>query len=368
MSKKNDKNYDIKLEHHKFTPPTSLNRGRLQIIFSGTDINIKILNSLRRTILKSIPTYAFPSELIQIKKIDPESGFMGSTAFNNDYMKVRLRQFPLIGNFLDTGLDMLHEEFWQDIDYLDREKVHEKEKKVEAYVSVKNQTDDIVHVTTNDMVVYVDGEKTEMYDKKYPFLVISLKPKEMFTCNMVAALGVGHRDVIWDSAGNCYYDEGETFPDKYLFTLESNMQYDEYNLFQKALKFIKKKLEALKLEVTRIFESVEKKSGKNIDKIELELKSIDHGLCGAVNYEIQSHKEIVGSGSSKRDLLVDVSTIRVESFDGNKLLSSILESIDILVNKFDEIESEFSKLVNKFNTKESNIKQSNTKESNKTKK
>ena len=89
---------DINIKEIKYNKFHELHGSSLVLEFSGKSLNIKHINAIRRVSMDDIPVYAFPSELIKIES--------NNTIFNNDYMKLRLSQIPILN-------------FENDLDYLD---------------------------------------------------------------------------------------------------------------------------------------------------------------------------------------------------------------------------------------------------------
>ena len=69
----------------------------LKISLIGKDINHVYVNTLRRIILEEIPSYGINPSLINIKK--------NSSVYNNDYLRNRLENFPLIDLNFELDLD-----------------------------------------------------------------------------------------------------------------------------------------------------------------------------------------------------------------------------------------------------------------------
>ena len=324
----------------------------LTLLFSGKDFNIKLANSLRRACSNNIPTFAIPQELITIE-------LNTSVAFNNDYMKLRLAQLPVYG--LDPDLYFLAEKYWNKdtVNYADpkREK-HPKEKSIEFYINSHNNSSMITNVTTNDIKMFIDGELINPYNKKYPMLLIKLRPNDRFKCHMKAVLGVGERNVIWAGARNVYYDEKNTSKNEILFTIEGNGQCHEYDTLLKACKFLIKKYTDLRTDLNKKFKSKEILPKK---VIYLKLDKEDYTIAEPLNYELQDHKNIIMSGLSRPDHLVRSIQIKVESDENiDSPIPAILECIDAVTNKFMHIGYIISELKNKMKLpkKQSQPKQS----------
>ena len=331
---------DITVQPHSYRAHTPIRRGRLELLCGGSDLNSQFINAIGRIAVKRIPTYAFAKELIHIERIDQTTGYRDSIPFNHDMMRERLKNTPCMN--LDPEISYLHDKYWKDVDYLspDRPK-HENEKLVEAYVDEKNTNDDgeILHVTTNHMKVYVDNELTSIYDRDYPLLLISLKPREAFKCSLKAVVGIGINDASWDACSNYCFDQ-ETIPDMTILKLESASRFDEYVLVQRSLEYFRIRANLLKDEIRRLYGLEKQKTNKFI----MTIRSEDHTMGEPINYEIQSHPNIVSSSVSKPDHLVREIRLCVVAISQETLLDSVCESIDRLVRKIDRFEKEFGKI------------------------
>jgi len=330
--------YDIKISLKSFEPYDGLKRGRLNLLISGNDSNLEFVNALGRIAMKRVPTYAFARELIDIKKINPESGYHDSVPFNYDMIKLRIKNTPVVG--VDPNVSYLHEKYWKNMNYLnnDRDK-YETEKQVEINIDVKNDEEDIIHVTTNDMKIYVDNELKELYNKKYPFLLISLKPKEAFNCSLKAVLGVGLNDDCWNSAGNYWYDVNDD--GSIDFFVEGNLCFNELKLISRSLEYFKLRVQLLKDEVLRQYLIDPKKS----NKFQVKIIDEDHTIGSAINYELQSHKDIIKSSIVKPTLLVREIIIDIFA-PQDKMKNSFLESFDNLLSKINYFEKQYKKIEN----------------------
>lgn len=342
---------DIKVSLHKYVKHDDIKRGRLQIVCSGADCNRQFINSIGRIAVKRVPVYAYARDLINIERINPETGYHSPIAFNNDMMRVRLSNTPVMN--IDPELSYLHERYWYNVDYLDekREK-HEKEKNIEVLIDVKNTNnnidndDSVLHVTTNDIKVYIDGKQKEIYSKTYPLLIISLRPKEAFKCSMKAVLGIGINNTCWDACSNFCFDE-ETIPGKRLVSFQASSQMDEYTLVNRALEYFKTRTSILKDEIHRLY-LLQREPTK---RFQIVLKNEDHTMGEVINYELQSHPDIRSSGCSKQDFLITEILIDVTAFSESKLLNAINESMDNLLKKINTFEKQFNKLIPSKNKK-----------------
>jgi len=326
--------FDINVEELEYHPTDGISASFLNLKFSGKDFNIKLINSIRRAATNNVPTYAIAQEAI---KIDINT----TVAFNNDYMKLRLSQLPVLG--VDSGLYFLPEKYWNkhkvNFSDLKRDKYPE-EKVVEFYINAHNNTADVVPVTTSDMKMYIDGEQVQPYDKQYPMLLVQLRANDRFKCYMRAFLATGDRNVIWCGARNAYYHEDEDAKEddehKYInFTIEGNGQCNEYELLVRSCKFLIKKHIDLKKDLEN------KISTKQIlpeKVIYLKLDNENHTMGEPINYEFQDHPDIIRSGVIKPDHLVESMLIKVEAATKVKSpLDAMLECIETTIKKLSHI-------------------------------
>lgn len=324
-------NYSIYVDEKENHKSDGLDANWVTFLFYGKDFNVKLANSIRRACSNNIPSYAIPQEQITIN-------INTTVAFNNDYMKLRLSQLPVYG--IDPEIYFLSEKYWNKdtVNYADnkREK-HPKEKTIEYYLKTHNNSSMISNVTTNDLKMFIDGEEIHPYNKKYPILLIKLRPNDKFECHMKGALGVGDRNVIWSGARNVFYDENEKKEDEieYSFTVEGNGQVDEYDAIVRSCKFLIKKYNDLKDDLEKKIKSKEILPRK---VIYFKLDKEDYTMGEPLNYEFQNHNDIIMSGLSKPDHLVRTIQIRVEAKDGvESPLKAMLECIDIVIKKISHI-------------------------------
>jgi DNA-directed RNA polymerase subunit L len=326
-------NYDIKINEEEYVTTNGLKAHYLKLILNGKDLNPKIINMLRRVCTNYIPVYAYPPDLINIIENT-------SIAFNNDMMRLDLSLLPIYN--VDPGLFELDEEYWQNVNYADKDrKRHENEKTIEFFVSRHNNSSDIIRVTTNDAQVYINGEQVEMYDKKYPISLIKLKGNQTFKCHMKGVLGIGERrddGALWKSCKNAYYwpnDDGS-----YNFTIKGNEMFSEYNLLIKSCKFIIFRL-------TKIKNLVANKKLAADKIVEIILDDEDHTLGEPINFELQTHADVPFCGFSKPDHSIKSVNIKFKCCDAQKIPSDIfIESIDIVINKINKLGYELTKLSN----------------------
>lgn len=301
----------------KFNP--DLESSVLKLRFINTSPTI--INTLRRVSMDNIPCYAFHGDAMIFEKNT-------SIAFNNDYLRLRFSQLPIYN--IKCDLFELPDKFWKNVDFssTDREK-HPSEEDIDIYINSKNITGDIINVTTNDITCYMNNEKIKIYDDKYPILIIKLKPNEEIKCHLHAVLGIGEGNSIWASSINSYY---EILDKDIIFSIESNGQFNEYEILIKSCKYIIKRIMDIKNTIKDIKE----------DTLILELENEDHTIGNLITYFLQINDKIEFAGMAKPDLLQKKIVIKIK---GTKQLDDLInKTMDNIISYYDNIMSMLEKL------------------------
>lgn len=331
--KEGEKSYEF------FNPISS----KLVLEFDGKTVTNVLLNTLRRVAYDNIPTYSFPSGLINITE--------NTSIYHNDYMRLRLSNLPLY----DVPLDIYYLDpvYWNNVNYSDQHRPkHSLEKQIEIAINAYNDTNFNKNITTNDIQYYEDGELIDKYNKDAPILLVQLRPAEAFKCTMRAALGVGELANQWAAAGDIYYDDmttdditGEYIDKKHnktLFTVESSGQYDEYDIIIKSCNYIIKKLDDIKNDLNK------KISTSQIaisDKMIIVLDGEDHTMGKLINYYLQDHPEILFCGFKKPDNLINsISFTLVCSKNIKSPIVAVYEQIEYIKKIYLHIEKTIMKL------------------------
>jgi DNA-directed RNA polymerase subunit L len=251
ITKKND--IEINVIDHKPFDDSFCNY--LVLSFKGNDINHVIMNTLRRVIMELVPIYAFDKKDIDIK--------INTSIYNNDYMRLRLSQFPVIGieNEFDTIKRSANLEYEanistfetkiEDLSVLEakeKEELTEKAENLTMYVNIKNiydgsekNADGVLSVTTDDEFVrfYYKGKQiSSPYKQK--LLIIKLKPGEEFNCTAVSTLNIGLKGANYMPNSVCTFSENEN--STYNLNIESLKQLTEKEIIIRACAIIDIKL------------------------------------------------------------------------------------------------------------------------------
>jgi len=327
--------YDVSIEEVTKVETKGLQYSYLTVKFSGKSVNVVLINTLRRVLFDNIPTHAFPLECITVEKNK------NSSVFNNDYMRLRLTQLPIINTKLD--LSYLPAKYWHNIDFSKEREFHPQEKRIEIYINSTNTTDTVYDVTTSDIKYYEDGELVHnKYNQEFPIVLIELRPTEIFSCHMTSALGTGEKNAIWSCVSNVFY---KIDGDDIVMTLESNGQFNEYELLWKATRFMHEKMEELKETISQ------QKQLTKIKEVELILDNETYTIGGILTDILQNMDVVIYAGVTKPNQLVKSIMLRIEY---NKELDDpykpIYEAIQYIIGLMNHMEKQIYKIGEKYLT------------------
>ena len=304
----------------------------LVLNLSGKYINTPVVNCLRRVAFQFVPIYNFCTDTIHINK--------NTTIFNNDELKLRFTQICLYLKDIniESNIDFLDKIYWKNIDYSNKEYIKHKEDnyKIEMYIDLKNNTDNILNVTTNDCSVYINDEKVDIFDNEYPELLLKMKPNDEFSCRAKAVLNIGERSNIWSSVRNCFFEILDN--NSFNLTIQSMGQIDEKDILIKCCKIIKYK-------INKINDWVKTQNSKFSDPEYNIFEIIDenHTIGELLTSFLQDHKDIIFCGGSKPDLLLNNYLIKT-STSKNKYLDAKIEVLTSISKLYDDIEKKITKI------------------------
>lgn len=313
----------LKIIQKKYIKKKDLIDSHLTLEFNGIDISI--LNAIRRVCFDDIPTYSFCDESIYIEE--------NSSRFDNDYMRMRISQFTIPN--IKNDITYLEDSYWKNINYKDdsREK-HPKDKlNFQIIVNSLNDTNDILNVTTNDIITIKNDQKINPFNSKYPHLIIKLKPGENFKCRAEGVLGIGHRNNIWSAIKIAYYEQKSD--NDFIFNIKSCNQYEEYDILIKSCDIINHKLNLIKKKLEN--------SQTNDKELITVISNEDHTIGNILTTDLQKNPNISYVGYSKPDLLIKEIKIKIKSKDKSPVLY-LSKSCENLIKTFNTIKEKLNKL------------------------
>ena len=370
-NKKNSDNnkldINVKLIEHKKISDDSSNF--LKINISGSIINYIILNTLRRVIYELIPAYAFTNENIIIEK--------NTSIFNNDYMRLRLINFPIWGiiNDIDT-LDQLEtlennantntfdmkKETFETLKSYEEKKIMERIDVFTMKIDIKNNTPNILNVTTSQATFIYKGNVIESPYKK-ELLIIKLKPGEEFLATCYSTLHIPIKKINFLQCSACNYEQiNDTSFD---FYIESSKQITEKNLLIRACMIVIKKITNLNNSIiTKLSEYNNNDKKDNYDIIEdvnreQDTNKLNHLTQGILKIEHESHtfgniitrllqddEDITFAGFKIDQLLIKELTISYKTNGKNikdifnRITSKCIKIFEKLQNNFENLKIE----------------------------
>lgn len=288
-----------------------LDYSELVLFFNKGEINNTILNTIRRIIHDFTPVYAIGSDNIVI---DKNTGYQ-----NNDQIKLRLSQFPVL---------IKPDNIYYNKD--DQEEYNKKE--IEIYFNVLNNSHEMKAVTSNDFKILINSKEVKnFYSNRYPLLLTILRSGEEIIGKCNAVLGIGKNGNQWEPCYKTFYIEDDK---QYKMTIHSYGQYNEEELIINACDIIKYEINLLKENIIEILNDDKYKNDIN----EFEISFNDKTISSLLNSRLQYHKHIKFSGIYIPNMLDKKVVIKVEKHDGDfkKIITEccdeICDYIDVLKN------------------------------------
>ncbi len=295
--------------------------------FEITGVDHTIVNTFRRIVLSDIPIYCFDN--ISITE--------NSSIFNNNYMKLRLRNLPVVGIATDTPFYIAQkkkEEVETDLDVdisADHGDINSSSlKQLTMYIDYTNNTNEIVTVGTKECKFYL-AEK--QIDSPYPvnIQIIDLQPKQHFKASVITQLGAERYNSIYSAVS--IYSYKMVSDDTYIVMLESRGQLDEKTILNYAFENIRRILN----DFLGMIPDKEDISGK------LQMNNADHTLGNIISDGLRDHKMVKFGGYNSPHLLDDKIIFHYEL----KEKANIKHIMTEIVSKYIDIFSTINKLINK---------------------
>ena len=228
----------------------------LEFNISGNNIDYIIVNTLRRTIYSDIPIYVLTEYIFE----------KNNSIFHNNYLKNRISNLPIWG--IDNNIDFIHndidinvdnendkdnnisendEDFFDEVDsYINENENKDKFnnlKEFSLYLNFKNNTNDIITVTTDDSKFYYE-QKLIKSPYVTPLPLIKLNKNEEILFTAISKIGTEEQNGALFSAV-CIASFKMNDDNNFKFTLESRGQINEKRIINVAIFNIKKKLNNL---------------------------------------------------------------------------------------------------------------------------
>jgi DNA-directed RNA polymerase subunit L len=260
---------------------------RLELNIRG--VNNTIVNCIRRVAMSSVPIYSFNNIIIS----------ENTSIFNNNYMKLRLRNMPVYGIMSDTHVFTKKEkdkvieeetniEIANDIDTSAINILNSSSlKQLTMYLDYTNNTTDIVTVGTDDCKFYYMEKQIES-PYKMPLCgnipIIKLQPKQKIKLSAITELGIEDMSAIYSPVSIFTFKINDELD--YDISVESRGQLDEMKILHFALLILCDKLDNF----INLIPDNNNISGK------LLLDNSDHTLGTIIAEGLQNNKKIKFAG------------------------------------------------------------------------
>jgi len=321
---------DINLSINSYLNDNSFLPNHIHLIFEGEGINHIILNTLRRIILEDIPTYAFNLNNINISK--------NSSVYNNDYMRNRIENLPLIGMNFPLDLDEYNElrRYNRGFKMIDEENDNNNssESEITIYCNIKNDKDINLDVTSENIEFFRKDNRIESFYEN-PILLIKLKFNEEFEFSAKSDKGIALNHSRYSCVGVCCYNIIND--KKYLFKIEPRGQLSSYEILDRCCEIIKFRLKL-------ILEKIMNTKFTNDNHGKILLGNEDHTFGNILARGLQDHKNIEFAGYKMEHLLIKDVIIEYIT-NGGKLINEIIKDvINEYIKLYDSIHSKIKAL------------------------
>jgi len=329
----------------------------IDITFEGESIDHSIVNTIKRVLQSNIPAFGFHKSNINIEK--------NTSIYNNDMMYNIIEQLPIYDveilgdlinpeNFLSNDVlkslfGMFIQEQISDVQELKNKEINpnddqvsNKNKKIELYFKIKNDTSEIKRLTTHDGELYINDNLANNYKNRPPILIMKLKPGQEFYAKASASMGIPFMHECWETACNCYFKQDNK--NKYILHYESLGQLDVKNLFLKACYIIVKKMTNLKIFLKKNYLKNENVINKN--NIEIKLYNENSTLGNPISMSLKKHKDIDAAGMSIPHAVINEVKIMY-----NVKKNSGRNPIEILIEVIEYLENLYSRMIQLFGEK-----------------
>ena len=306
----------------------------LELDIKGKDVHFSFINALRKVCLNQIPIYGISPQKINILK--------NNSVYDGTEMRNRLSQLPI--KRLKHNIKFLPFKYYKNVNFADTklERHPEDKNNIEYYLNVKNNgPDKIMYVSTDNLRISVNNEIIEnnkIYKGKEPIVLIELRPGEEFECSMKAVLAIGELDGIFNSS-NSYYEE--ITPEHYIFKIESNGQFTEYELLIIGIDIIIEKMNIIKENVLQEQYSIVITENNSVI---IEITNEDYTCGGPINLTLQNMKEVKFSGISKPNYMEKNICIKFSTDKNYKPIEIFSKGIDNTIEKFENIKRKIEKI------------------------
>lgn len=300
---------------------------RLVLHISGKNITDTIVNTYRRVILTLIPIYIFNK--IHFTK--------NTSVFNNNYLKLRLKNLPILSIKTDDSIfvpisvkkddDEDNIELQDNIEYDTTKALNSSSlNQLTMYLNKKNETNEIISVTTNDAKFYL-AEKNIENPYKNKIQLIKLQPNQEINMTCITDKNIEDYDSLYSAVSICCFTKNKE--NDYDFVIESRGQLTEFEIINIAFDNIINLLDKF----YKLIPDVKDTEGK------ISFSNFDHTIGNIISEGLQNHKDVDFAGYAMNHPLENKIVITF------RLNSSTLKAIS------KDVISNYKKVFKEFNSK-----------------
>ena len=299
---------------------------RLELNISGSNIDHIIVNTLRRISLTSIPVYIY-NKFVFVKN---------TSVFNNNYIKLRFRNIPVLGISSSTPFynklkeDVIEKE--DDLDMLNIDDISLETnynvsssnlKQLTLYLDKENKTKNIITVGTDDCKFYYK-EKEIKSPYKINLPLIKLQDGQHIKMSAISEVGIEKMDAIYSPASVLFFTKNND--NNYNFIIESRGQLSEETIFIYGIENVIKQLEELKTDINDLEDNKKQKG-------EIDINNNDHTMGNLLSHGLRKHKDVKYAGYAMPHILEDKINIKFE-ISKNNIKSIIIDVIQYYIKIF----------------------------------
>jgi DNA-directed RNA polymerase subunit L len=309
----------------------------LTFVMSGSQINHIFSNTIIRTIDSLVGAFAFDKTDIDFTS--------NTSIFNRDYMRVRISNTPIlyknyeydaIDNFAETCVELEkarknvnNERVLTDIEQIDElnKKKLSMINNIHMFVDAKNDTNDIIHVTTNSkFTTFHKDEKIipDIYPREVK--LCALKPGQEIKISAISSFNIPLERNCYSSAITTFHREIDA--NTYKFKLVSLRQMREKQIVIEACKIINLKIMNIKNKLISKINSL--KSTTNIDyNAKIEIANENHTMGELLSRRLREHAFITYATFKMEhpDKNAIVFEYKAEGMTIGKILDTVVDEI-----------------------------------------
>lgn len=268
----------------------------LRLEFKITGINNTIINCIRRIALSLIPIYSFNSITIS----------ENTSIFNNNYMKLRLRNLPVFGisadnaiydnkKKIDTPIEDVDNIGNDEIEMINVDTINSSSlKQLTMYLDYTNNTKEIITVGTDDCKFYYAEKQIDSpyrIPKSNNIPIIKLQPDQKIKLSAITELGIEEENAIFSALS--IFTFKELTSSSYEVALESRGQLNEVTILNYTIENIIYMLNNFLLLIP---------NNSNINA-KILLDNADHTIGTLIALGLQEHKKVKFAGYNMPHLL-----------------------------------------------------------------